>query len=237
LGCCWEFLKVNRTVVAVECMWRFHDCLHCKCAYLFTYLLTCVTGTSGSAAGEGPAELTDGNTSNSSSLTSTGVDVAHHPSHVAVPVVYNRRMLYLHAVCLACLGALPGDDRQGAPSLADDGTQTAPGRNKIACRFCGSRWTTGECLVLGTMYTYDVFACSPCCTGRRACRRCGGSPIVPGGRGPKPTAADSATTHSLDAPANFSDCSRLAKCSWCGLEDYHYVKTFDEVFVCAQRSN
>ena len=197
----------------------------------FTNSCLYVIGTAGCAAGEGSTEWTEDTTSNSSSIASTGVDVGHHPSHIAVPVVYNRRMLYLHAVCLACLGALPEVDRRGGRCLAVDYAQTAPGRNKIACRFCGSGWTTGECLVLGTMYTYDVFACSPCCTARRACRRCGGPPAVLGGRGSKPTDA-----RPLDAPANFSDCSRLAKCSWCGLEDYHYVKTFDEVFVCAQRS-
>ena len=146
--------------------------------------------------------------------------VGGHQSHVAVPVVYNRRMLYLHAVCLACLGALP----DGARSSAVD---CGAGRNAIACRFCGGRWTTGRCLVLGTMYTYDVFACSPCCAARRACRRCGGPPVILAARG---------SCCPADAPANFSDCSRLAKCSRCGIEDYHFVKTFDEGFVCAQRS-
>ena len=140
-------------------------------------------------------------------------------------------MLYLHAVCLACLGALPGEDdgRRGVRRTAvDSAAVQTTGRNRIACRFCGSRWTVGECLILGTMYSYDVFACAPCCAARRACRRCGGPPVVAGGladgRGPP-----------HNAPANFSDCSRLVKCSWCGLEDYHYVKTFDEVFLCAQQ--
>ena len=198
----------------------------------FTELLWCVAGGSGSGGGD---SSTDWNDETALKTSSVGADAAHHPSHVAVPVVYNRRMLYLHAVCLSCLGALPEDDPRSGRSLADDCAQTVvPGRNKIACRFCGSRWTTGECLVLGTMYTYDVFACTPCCAARRCCRRCGGPPVVLGGRGPiKPTPAD----HPLDAPASFSDCSRLAKCSWCGLEDYHYVKTFDEGFVCAQQSN
>jgi len=183
--------------------------------------LTC---TAGSNSGDGSAaESNEETTSNFSS------PATQHPSHVAVPVVYNRRMLYLHAVCLACLGALPEVERYGGRGLANDCVQTAPGRNKIACRFCSTRWTVGECLVLGTMYTYDVFACSPCCATRRACRRCGGPPVVLGGHGPK--------SSGVETPASFSDCSRLAKCSWCGLEDYHFVKTFDDVFVCAQRSN
>ena len=189
-------------------------------------MLTCVAGTTGSVAGDRSADWNEATASNSSLA---GVDLARHRSHVAVPVVYNRRMLYLHAVCLACLGALPdGDPRGGRSSAVDCGT--APVRSKIACRFCGSRWTTGQCLVLGTLYTYDVFACAPCCAARRSCRRCGGPPVILGNSGPKPPAS------ALDAPANFSDSSRLAKCSWCGLEDYHFVKTFDEGFVCAERS-
>jgi len=58
----------------------------------------------------------------SNSMSVGGVDVhARQPSHVAVPVVYNRRMLYLHAVCLACLGALGTDDPPRGPprSVAD----------------------------------------------------------------------------------------------------------------------
>ena len=105
------------------------------------------------------------------------------------------------------------------------------GVNKIVCRFCGLDWSTGRCLVLGTMYTYDVFACSPCCAARRACRRCGGPPLVHGGVG-----GHGGVGSAVDVPANYSDCSRLAKCSRCGLEDYHFVKTFDEAFVCAGRS-
>jgi len=196
----------------------------------------CVSGTSG-CAGNGEVSVEWGgetSASNLSSLATPDVDAAnHHPSHVAVPVVYNRRMLYLHAVCLACLGALPEveDDQRGGRSLP---VQT---RNKVACRFCGARWTVGECLVLGTMYTYDVFACAPCCAARRACRRCGGPPsVLQGGSKSSAGLNGLSAPPSLDVPTNFSDCSRLAKCSWCGLEDYHFVKVFDEVFVCAQRA-
>jgi len=161
-----------------------------------------------------------------SKSSSSSTDAVRHPSHVAVPVVYNRRMLYLHAVCLSCLGALPEEGtRRGVRRPAAESA-----RCRIACRFCGTRWTTGECLVLGTMYAYDVFACTPCCAARRACRRCGGPPLPPGVQ-KLPAAAP-----PLSDPVNFSDCSRLANCSWCGLEDYHYVKTFDEVLVCSQRS-
>lgn len=40
----------------------------------------------------------------------------------------------------------------------------APGR-AIRCRFCSQQWD-GTSLVLGTMYSYDIFAAMPCCTER-----------------------------------------------------------------------
>jgi len=181
-----------------------------------------VAGTSGCGSGDGSVEWNDDSAASNLSSVATSGD-HHHPSHVAVPVVYNRRMLYLHAVCLACLGALP-----------DDADRQRGARSGIACRFCSTRWTLGQCLVLGTMYSYDVFACSPCCAARRACRRCGGPPTVQAG--PKSTALNGGL-QPADVPVSFSDCSRLAKCSWCGLEDYHFVKSFDDVFVCTQRPN
>ena len=36
---------------------------------------------------------------------------------------------------------------------------------RIVCKFCGKPWTGGH-LVLGTMYSYDIFAAVPCCPER-----------------------------------------------------------------------
>jgi len=69
-----------------------------------------VTGTTGCAAGERAGDWNEAAAGASNSGLTCVDTVARHPSHVAVPVVYNRRMLYLHAVCLACLGALQGTD-------------------------------------------------------------------------------------------------------------------------------
>jgi hypothetical protein len=41
---------------------------------------------------------------------------------------------------------------------------TAPGR-KIKCRYCTTPWD-GSSLVLGTMYSYDIFAAQACCAER-----------------------------------------------------------------------
>lgn len=40
----------------------------------------------------------------------------------------------------------------------------------IRCRFCNQQWD-GTSLVLGTMYSYDIFAAMPCCTERIKVRR------------------------------------------------------------------
>lgn len=53
---------------------------------------------------------------------------------------------YLTAVCMGCLEAW------------------APGR-RLRCRYCSTAWD-GSSLVLGTMYSYDIFAAMPCCTER-----------------------------------------------------------------------
>lgn len=55
------------------------------------------------------------------------------------------RTQFLTAVCMACL--------EGA------------GGRAIRCRFCTQQWD-GSSLVLGTMYSYDIFAAMPCCTER-----------------------------------------------------------------------
>lgn len=58
---------------------------------------------------------------------------------------HEGRTQFLTAVCMACL--------EGG------------GARAIRCRFCLQQWD-GSSLVLGTMYSYDVFAAMPCCTER-----------------------------------------------------------------------
>ena len=52
---------------------------------------------------------------------------------------------YMTAVCMGCLEGWTG--------------------NGIVCRFCLKPWTGGH-LILGTMYSYDIFAAMPCCQKR-----------------------------------------------------------------------
>jgi len=55
------------------------------------------------------------------------------------------RTQFLSAVCMSCL---EGSDGQ-----------------PVRCRFCTAPWD-GSSLVLGTMYSYDIFAAMPCCSER-----------------------------------------------------------------------
>uniref|UniRef100_A0A182LY31 Headcase middle domain-containing protein n=1 Tax=Anopheles culicifacies TaxID=139723 RepID=A0A182LY31_9DIPT len=63
-----------------------------------------------------------------------------------IEVKYENRIQYLTSVCMACL----------------EGVE--PNR-VVRCRFCVNKWD-GSSLVLGTMYSYDIFAAMPCCTER-----------------------------------------------------------------------
>ncbi|CAD6215498.1 GSCOCG00000307001-RA-CDS [Cotesia congregata] len=67
----------------------------------------------------------------------------HSPSCAEVKV--EGRTQYLSAVCMTCL----------------EGCGSAP----VRCRACTVQWD-GSSLVLGTMYSYDIFAAMPCCTER-----------------------------------------------------------------------
>ncbi|KAF8569565.1 hypothetical protein P879_00488 [Paragonimus westermani] len=67
-----------------------------------------------------------------------------------------RQDRYLHALCMDCV----------------DDTDSADG-GRIRCRTCGRPWS-GARLLLGGLYTYDVFAAMPCCSAHLTCNSCGG---------------------------------------------------------------
>ncbi|XP_018327513.1 headcase protein [Agrilus planipennis] len=96
------------------------------------------------------------------------------------------RTQFLTAVCMGCL-------------------ERAPGR-AIRCRFCGQQWD-GSSLVLGTMYSYDIFAAMPCCTERIKCNACY-KPVL----------------HPTQRLNFFSDYSHMVSCPHCRTVDTHFVK-------------
>jgi len=91
----------------------------------------------------------------------------------------------------------------------------------VRCRSCSTPWS-GTNLVIGTMYSYDVFASSPCCMPRINCKQCR-RPVVD---------VQGASDSKAPVPPlkYFSEYSHRAKCPHCGVEDYHFVKSLEETF-------
>ena len=118
-------------------------------------------------------------------------------SDVNLRLVLNGRVQYLGAVCMQCL----------------------EGVKHIVCRICNSRWD-GSHHQLGTLYSYDIFAASPCCPGRVSCKKCG-KPVVDPTRG----------THF------FSDYSQNIQCPHCGVPDFHFVKPLSSYEVLLHELN
>nr|XP_033795183.1 headcase protein homolog isoform X3 [Geotrypetes seraphini] len=102
-----------------------------------------------------------------------------------------RRLMHLYAVCVDCL----------------------EGVHKIICIKCKSRWD-GSWHQLGTMYTYDILAASPCCQARLNCKHCG-KPVIDVRIGMQ----------------YFSEYSNVQQCPHCGNLDYHFVKPFSSFKV------
>ena len=102
---------------------------------------------------------------------------------------------YLSAVCMGCLEGW---------------------NSSLRCRSCRAKWD-GSHLILGSMYSYDIFAAVPCCMARLSCSGCGNLAVSAGRR-----------------LQFFSDYSQNVCCSHCGLKDFHFVKP---LFVAFMPSN
>ncbi|GFS11842.1 headcase protein-like [Elysia marginata] len=110
-----------------------------------------------------------------------------------VQVIWEGRIQFLNAVCLGCL--------QG-----DGGCQAR-------CSSCHSAWD-GRSLVVGTMYTYDVFAATPCCQKRLTCKHCRRAVVD--------------VTRGLPY---YSQYSRMILCPFCKANDYHFIRPLPETFT------
>jgi len=107
----------------------------------------------------------------------------------ALSFLNTKEKMYLNAVCMGCL----------------EGWNCS-----LRCRGCQGRWN-GSHLILGTMYSYDIFAASSCCPFRRQCRSC---------------------HRSIQPPrlSYFSDFCQSFTCPFCGVKDYHIVKPLGDIF-------
>ncbi|XP_028967035.1 headcase protein [Galendromus occidentalis] len=115
----------------------------------------------------------------------------HSPGSVTIPS--SNRTQYLNAVCMRCLE----DDWQN-----------------LRCVACRTKWTGGH-LIIGTLYSYDIFAAQPCCEERLRCNRCRKLVIQPNQR----------------ERYFFSDYSHSIACPSCKSIDYHFVKPLN-VYAC-----
>jgi len=108
-------------------------------------------------------------------------------------VLSDSKMLYLNAVCMKC---------QEAPAI----------QNHLRCLACRQPWF-GSAFMIGSMYSYDVFAALPCCGHRLRCKNCSRAIMDP------------------SCGFNFfSEYSKPIRCPHCQAEDYHFIKPLDEVF-------
>jgi len=99
------------------------------------------------------------------------------------------RQLYLNAVCMQCM----------------------EGYSDMCCRACRQPWH-GKTLLIGTMYSYDIFAANPCCGWRTACKRCH-QPLVGHEKG-----------------FNYSEYSRPIECKQCHSRDHHFIKPLESTY-------
>lgn len=99
---------------------------------------------------------------------------------------------FLNAVCMGCMEGW---------------------NSSLRCRSCKAKWD-GSHLILGSMYSYDIFAAVPCCISRLKCCNCNNLAISPGRR--------------LEF---FSDYSQNLACSHCGIKDFHFVKPLYITFM------
>lgn len=103
-----------------------------------------------------------------------------------IKVKHEGKTNYLTAVCMGCLEGWTAN---------------------VCCRICMKPWT-GSHLILGTMYSYDIFAANPCCAEKLKCNNCHEMVIHP------------------DQRFNFfSDYSQVVSCPNCGVQDTHFCKS------------
>lgn len=116
----------------------------------------------------------------------------HTPS--CIPVKAEGRNCYLSAVCMGCL----------------EGWTT-----RLQCRNtnCLKLWD-GSQLILGTMYSYDIFAAVPCCADRLKCTSC-----------------NQLVIHPEQRFNFFSDYSQTVSCPHCGVQDFHFTKPLEKTFL------
>lgn len=112
-----------------------------------------------------------------------------YDNHV-IQVISEGRLQYINAVCVSCL----------------------EGGNDIRCAACKRRWD-GSALLLGSMYSYDIFAAMPCCQKRLSCKHC-----------------RRAVVDVTSGLPYYSEYSHMIACPYCKAHDYHFIRPLNETF-------
>ncbi|XP_065176271.1 headcase protein homolog [Sycon ciliatum] len=107
------------------------------------------------------------------------------PPQRLIPLRHESSVVYLLAVCLQCI----------------------LGPNRTTCSSCSAPWI-GEQLLLGSIYSFDIFSASPCCESRTICAQCHEPAIQLTGA----------------SMLSYSQCSGVFGCENCGYEDAHLVQ-------------
>lgn len=111
----------------------------------------------------------------------------------AIQVIWDGRLQFLNATCLGCL----------------------EGQTDVKCVACKRHWD-GRNLVVGSMYTYDIFAATPCCQKRLTCKCCRRAVV------------------DISVGLNFySQYSHMIICPYCKANDYHFIRSLGETFLVA----
>lgn len=106
-------------------------------------------------------------------------------------VISDGRLQYINAVCVSCL----------------------EGGNEVRCVACKRRWD-GSSLLLGSMYSYDIFAAMPCCQKRLTCKHC-----------------RRAVVDVASGLPYFSEYSHMIPCPYCKAYDYHFIRPLCDTFA------
>lgn len=112
-----------------------------------------------------------------------------YDSH-AIQVISEGRLQYINAVCVSCLEC----------------------GNDVRCASCKRRWD-GSALLLGSMYSYDIFAAMPCCQKRLSCKHC-----------------RRAVVDVTSGLTYYSEYSHMIPCPYCKAYDYHFIRPLNETF-------
>lgn len=108
-----------------------------------------------------------------------------------VQAIYEGRIQFLNAVCISCL----------------------QGESEANCTSCKKKWD-GSSFVVGTMYTFDIFAAMPCCQKRLTCKHCRRA-VIDASKG-------------LEF---YSRYSSMIICPYCKANDFHFIRPLPETFT------